>query len=472
MSKFRSIVNRQPEDPIALVASSLPALASHRTPDQPLIRIHTARFIAHAQSVAQQLPDAKYAINLCENRYLFSVVFVAIILKKQTNLLPQNRTLLTQKTLIDDYKTCHIVHDGIKEVDPSVHSLNINELELPLVDAETIPEVDLEHLAAIAFTSGSTGTPKPNLKYWKTFTDSTYDNARQMLPSVSELSYCLATVPGQHMWGLETSVLIPLISNVCVYDTKPLFPQDVASQLNSMPEPRTLVSTPVHLRALVQSDAIFPKVHRILVATAPLSASLAKEVEQVFRGDLVEVFGCSEVGSMARRQTATEEEWRLFPSLHIKNDNDAFVLSAEHLPEKVVLQDRLEFSSPRQFRLCGRNEDVIEVAGKRGSLLELNKILLECSGVSDGIVFVPENASPEKEHSSKKSGVRRPVALVVAAHKQDKKQLQSAFATRLDPVFVPRPIIFVDALPREENGKLKQNKVLELFHTLTSELSI
>jgi acyl-coenzyme A synthetase/AMP-(fatty) acid ligase len=213
----------------------------------------------------------------------------------------------------------------------------------------------------------------------------------------------------------------------------------------------------VHLRALAQSGISFPKVSRILCATAPLSAELAANIETLLEGELIEVFGCSEVGSMARRRSSKEEQWHLFPGLNIAQEQDDFVLRAEHLPSSVRLQDRFTFSDPSTFTLGGRDEDLIEVAGKRGSLLELNTILLACEEVKDGVVFLPKDDQ----------GVNRPAA-IIAADSAHRSRIQNAFHARVDPVFVPRPMIFVDALPREENGKLKQHSVQALFKSLVN----
>src|SRR3546814_4967734 len=42
--------------------------------------------------LAAQLPSARHAINLCENRYRFMLAFAAICVRGQTNLLPSNAT--------------------------------------------------------------------------------------------------------------------------------------------------------------------------------------------------------------------------------------------------------------------------------------------------------------------------------------------------------------------------------------------
>ena len=42
----------------------------------------------------------------------------------------------------------------------------------------------------------------------------------------------------------------------------------------------------------------------------------------------------------------------------------------------------------------------------------------------------------------------------------------AALAERLDPVFLPRPLLMVDALPRNATGKLARAAVCELVERL------
>lgn len=434
-------------------------------------RLQVREFLFAAETLAQQLPQHEFVINLCENRLAFMLSFCAVLLRGQTNLLPQNRGLATQEYLHRRYKNVYVLHDGV-EVATGISELDLRTVQFAKGSAEKIPEISLSHLAAIAFTSGSTGEPQPNIKTWHTFVRSSEINASYMLPSTQQTLFELATVPGQHMWGLETSILIPMMNNVCISDSKPLMPQDVQRALQRINAPRVMVSTPVHLRALVLSGLDFPTVERILCATAPLTEQLAIETETVFQGELHEVFGCSEVGSMAIRRTAQTQVWQLFEGLNMNKNavEECHEIRAEHLPAAVTLQDQIEQMDTRQFRLLGRGNDMLEIAGKRGSLQEMNKILLSAPDVMDGVIFFPTDDFP----STEKHKTQR-LAAIVAFQKsetdkeQQKKQLLHYFRQRLDPVFIPRPLYVVDALPREENGKLPRSKLLSFYQNIRTE---
>jgi len=446
------------------------AILQHRLrPLRGKLEFTTKEFLAQAVLLSKLLPDGNHALNLCGNRYLFMLAFCAVILRGQSNLLPPNRNVATQKALLSRYNGSYVIYDAGAvedgqcsdfELYEDAERINIADLDLsnaPFVF--DVPKVKDEQLCAISFTSGSTGDSKPNLKYWDTLRESSLINVRHMLPERVSTHALLATVPAQHMWGLETSILNPMFSNTALSDTKLLFPKDIQSELESLPEPRVLVSTPVHLRALLGSGLSFPRVDTILCATAPLDIQLAKDVEALFGGELCEVFGCSEVGSMAFRRTSKESDWHLFKGINLKSNKAGTLASAKHLRQQIQLQDVVELSkSGSRFRLCGRQTDMVEIAGKRGSLQEINRVLLSVKGVADGVVFLPEADSRR---------IPRPVALVVASSNCDKKTIVKAFRSALDDAFVPRPIHLVQSLPREENGKLPKKNVEELFLSLS-----
>jgi len=68
---------------------------------------------------------------------------------------------------------------------------------------------------------------------------------------------------------------------------------------------------------------------------------------------------------------------------------------------------------------------------------------------------------PDDDRASQ-DGVTR-LAAVVVAPTLDAARLLAALRTRIDAVFLPRPIHFVDALPRNATGKLTQATLQQLL---------
>jgi len=399
-------------------------------------------FLCHVARVVRRLPAARYILNLCEDRYLFLVAFAAVAANGQTNLLPSSRANLHLQTLAEDYPDSGRVGDGDIEAWLTPEAV---EEAMPAA-----PELPGERVAAIAFTSGSTGRAKPNPKTWRELIGGARQAQRRFgfAPGMT----IVATVPPQHMYGLETSIMTALASGASVHGGRPFFPDDVRAALDAVPAPRVLVTAPIHLQACVQADLRWPRPAFLISATAPLSPALAARAEAAFGAPVLEIYGCTEAGSIASRRTLDGDHWQLYDGFRLRDGR----LSGAHLPEPVLLNDIVEACGEAQFKLLGRQEDLINIAGKRTSLSYLNHQLNEIEGVVEGVFLPPDEAGTE---------AKRLVAAVVAPELSE-RQLLAALAQRLDPVFLPRPLVKVDALPRNDTGKVTRETVLALMARL------
>jgi acyl-coenzyme A synthetase/AMP-(fatty) acid ligase len=256
------------------------------------------------------------------------------------------------------------------------------------------------------------------------------------------------------MYGMEMSVLLPLLGPVAVHGARPFFPGEVAHALADAPAPPLLVSTPVHLRALVQSGVALPPLAGLVSATAPLPAELAAAAEARFGCEVRELFGSTETCVIARRRSATDTAWTPLPGVRLAPQPDGTAVQAPHLAAPVVLADLVELQADGRFELRGRNADLLEIAGKRASLGDLTRKLLAVPGVADGVVFQLDEADD--------TGVRRIAALAVAPG-LDAAAITAVLRGSLDPIFLPRPLRVVPALPRNETGKLPRQALLALL---------
>lgn len=402
--------------------------------------ISAGRFISDAQSLAAQFPSLEYVVNLCENRYHFALAWAAACLRSQLTLLPPNQARGVLEELATTYPNQHTIDDA------RIESL----LRADTLPAPALPDhwrIPAGRVVALTFTSGSTGMPQSHPKTWRTL----WVNAQLACAGVlgGSGSQIVATVPAQHVYGLETSLISGFAAGCALYDAKPFFPQDVRSALATLPGPRTLVTTPTHLKALMDSHTQLPEIRRVVSATAPLSVELAQRVEAAWSTELYEIYGCTEAGIMARRRTALTERWETFPGGAIVHTPEGPQYRAAQLPEPAPLQDLIESDSEIHFYLRGRAADMIKVAGKRTSLVELTRHVLAVPGVIDAAVFVPEADA-------------RPVALVVAPTLSP-QQILMQLSERIEAVFLPRPLLKVERLPRNELGKLPREALLTLW---------
>ncbi len=76
-----------------------------------------------------------------------------------------------------------------------------------------------------------------------------------------------------------------------------------------------LVTTPIHLKALLASGLDIPSPDLVLSATAPMPPQLALAVEARLQAPLFEIYGSTETGQVASRRTTEGAEWTLYPGI-------------------------------------------------------------------------------------------------------------------------------------------------------------
>lgn len=410
-------------------------------------------FLAEVRGVAALLPPGRHAVNLCEDRYRFLVAFCAIALRGQVNLLPPSRAPAVVDEVLAHHADSQCVGDGALDPPPPRY-WRLPE-RLPELDGAP-PALDEHALVALGFTSGSTGRPQENPKTWGSFRTSTAQNLAALadLWPAGSTPHVVATVPPQHMYGMELSVLLPLLGGAAVHASRPFFPEDVARALFDASGSRLLVTTPVHLRALLAAQVRLPALAGIVSATAPLAAELAAAAEARFGCEVRELFGSTETCVIAVRRPARDAAWTPLPGVRVVPQPDGAAVHAAHLAAPVTLADLVEVDADGRFHLRGRNADLLEIAGKRASLGDMTRKLLAIPGVRDGVVFQLDDAGPD--------GVRRIAALAVAPD-LDERAILAALRACIDPVFLPRPMKLVSCLPRNDTGKLPHQALVTLL---------
>jgi acyl-coenzyme A synthetase/AMP-(fatty) acid ligase len=418
--------------------------------------VSVGAFLADVARGAEQLRASGSVINLCEDRYAFTVGFCAAVCRGQTTLLPSSRAPQAIREVQALHPGAYILGDGEGSPERDVTLRLLADSDPAPACESSLFRVDAELVAAVGFTSGSTGQPKPNAKTWQSLRGSSALNlgvlaeAAQVAAGVA--AHVVATVPAQHMYGMEMSVLLPLFGRFAVHSARPFFPADIARALAEIPEPRLLVTTPVHLKSLLDHEIALPDIAAVVSATAPLSAELAAAAERQLRTRVLELFGSTETCVIGHRRTAVESDWHLHDGVSLQAQPDGTLVDSGYLATPVCMQDILEPLPERRFRLHGRCADLLEIAGKRASLADLTRRLQALDGVLDAVVFQHETGADSR--------VRRLAALVVAPERTE-RELLAELRKAVDPLFLPRPLRLVDTLPRNETGKLPRTAILD-----------
>ena len=429
---------------------------------RPAGPVRVRDFLAEVEALAALLPVGRHLLNVCQDRYRFTVGFAAGLLSGKTSLQPSSQSLETLRQI----KSAR--PDVVCLCDSDFDSLDLPRLDFPAfvapqghflrgaVDAGKvmeIPQIPADREAAILFTSGSTGAPVAHGKSWGLLVRNGRAEAAR-LGLFDAPHSIVGTVPAQHSYGFESTVLLALHGGSPFWSGKPFYPQDIVAALNAVPPPRLLVSTPFHLSALISAGLELPAIDLLLSATAPLAAPLAVAAEASCSAPLYEIYGSTESGQLASRRTTADLAWELLPEVMLAQEGEDTYASGGHVEGRVLLSDVIEILANGRFLLHGRHADLINIAGKRTSLAYLNHQMAAIPGVADAAFFLPDHESAE--------AITRLCAFVVAPGTTARDVL-AELRQRLDPIFLPRPLIFLDSLPRNSTGKLPRSALQVLY---------
>ena len=440
-------------------------LVTHSDLEQPVAWRHgkaisIARYLADVAYCARQLPDSQHVLLACQDRYAFAVGFGAAMVRRQTCLLPSTHTealiaaLARQHTglyCLTDDAACSFalpqtnIADGLScgaPGDPSAAA------EVPLIAAG--------HVAAFVYTSGSTGLPVAHPKHWEKLVANVQSEGTRLGVVAGSGFTIVGTVPPQHMYGFESTVLIALQNGAAFEASRPFYPADIERAITAVPRPRALVTTPFHLRAWLSEMATPSPVDLLVSATAPLAAALAAEAEEKTTAPLLEIYGSTETGQLATRRTTQTTDWTTFDGITLHQTDGVLLAQGRQVEGVVPINDVLELKSERVFILHGRTEDMVNVAGKSTTLDYLNHQLLSIKGVEDGAFFV-QGASTEG------TGNTTRLAAVVVAPTHTVETLQTELRRKIAAAFLPRPLKLVASLPRNGTSKLPREALLALI---------
>jgi acyl-coenzyme A synthetase/AMP-(fatty) acid ligase len=416
------------------------------------------QYLADVEALAERLPARGEVLNLSANRYRFAVGLGAAMRRGQVNLLPPNHTPDTVARLQSLFPDAYaLVDDGVSRValpsvqHPAAGAVVRDDLNTPTIDAELV--------VAQVLTSGSTGNPEPHEKRWRLLVRNTEVGAQRLASHIGRPTLAgvavVATVPAQHMYGFESTMLIAMLGGAAFETERPFYPVDIARVLARVPRPRMLVTTPLHLKTLLDAGIDIVPLDLVVCATAPLSPQLAARAEQKLAAPLMEIYGCTEAGQVATRRTTAGPEWQTYHGLRLSGNGQDSIVEGGHVPQPTRLADVLEVIDAQHFRLMGRSNDLINIAGKRNSLSHLNFHLIAIEGVQDGAFWMPpDGASADGE-------TVRLVAFVVAPDVSREKIL-AELRKRIDAAFLPRRVVHLPALPRDATGKLPAGRLSAL----------
>lgn len=422
--------------------TAVPAVLAYRN----ACPVSAVDFLRDVLALAERLPNSGQVLNLCKDRYWFAVTLFAAIARGILSLLPNATAPEHIAALRDGVSDLVCLGDQAHAPIDQALYLRVSDTAKGASGATPVmPRIPFDQRIVCVYTSGSTGKPQAHGKTFGRMCQSVNAEAERLWSATGGPCAVLGTVPFQHMYGLESTVLLPILCGGRFSSRLPFFPTEVITALAELPAPRLLVTTPFHLRKLLEADIAIPPLAAVLSATAPLSLELARKAEAELGAPMMEIYGSTETGQLATRRPSVRIEWEAFAGVTLSQDQGATTARGGHLESAQVLNDSVELVSPTCFRLLDRNANMVNIVGKRSSLAFLNHVITSLPCVHDGVFCMPTREQDRE--------VSRLAAFVVAPG-LSASDILAALRLHVDPVFLPRPIVFLDALPRDGNGKI------------------
>ena len=158
----------------------MPKLIGHHKHDDVIsykqgLALSAADYINDCALLSEKLPDTKFLLNFCKDRYLFAVGMGAAAMRGQTMLLPPTYNQQILEQLQSTYPALYILSEEnlpetfklpLFKFDSTVLKHRLKRRKQSTEPEFSAPEIPADHVMALVFTSGSTGKPTPHAKAW------------------------------------------------------------------------------------------------------------------------------------------------------------------------------------------------------------------------------------------------------------------------------------------------------------------
>ena len=320
--------------------------------------------------------------------------------------------------------------------------------------------LSLDFSGLVVYTSGSTGAPQAISKKLSQLAHEVASLER-LFSQHAGTAEIVATVSHQHIYGLLFKVLWPLTSGRPIHARSFGYPEELV-QITTMRD-CVLVASPAHLKRLPDSPAWTSAAHRVKVVFSsggPLPPNVAQANGRLLGNVPIEVYGSSETGGIAWRQShaGTDGCWTPMPGVELRvaldTEEDALEIRSPHLPDANWFRssDRVQIMDDGRFILRGRIDRIVKIEEKRISLDRIEARLMQSPLVREARVLVC-------------TGERDRVAAFVVLSEQGREVfptldkhafnnlLREHLADTVERVALPRIWRYLDALPVNAQGK-------------------
>ncbi len=248
----------------------------------------------------------------------------------------------------------------------------------------------------------------------------------------------ISLVPPHHIYGFLFSCLLPTIAGLALADLHRLPP---TSALRKASSGDLIVATPYIWDHLATAKMRFRCDIHGISSGGPSTQATWSLIEDGGLSTLTEIYGATETGGVGFRKVNTQD-FMMMPHLARKG-NAIWRKDVSNAP--LALQDHVDWTGKRSFRISGRRDNAIQIAGVNVSLDHVADVIGSCAGVRGVHVRFDDEQIKAFVVPANGDADTGQLADAVRAH----------ISTNLDPVARPAEIRFGPEAPRNAMGKLR-----------------
>lgn len=400
-----------------------------------------------------------------DNAYYFiTVMSAALLLKKKVNVLNNNSPKYVDK-IVDD-SMVYISDDEKSHV--SLKNIFDGEYDEKWIDFLKSNKID-ENLNVNFYTSGFTGFPKLIEKTLKQFEAEALKIIGEFGEGLKD-SIFVYSVPHYHSYGFVFDFLVPYILELKLADNR----INYLETLNNFEEYKniTFITNPAFLKRIDKSSLKIKSKWTVFSSTGALDKEVNDLCIETFNTDAIEIYGSTEGGGMAYRKRSEKDLWTRLKIVQLKvNENGSLFCSSGYTGEGfwVHVGDVVDMKNEDEFELLGREDSIVKIEGKRISVQQIDRQILEDKNFKDSYTIYCK--------SDKREYVASFIVLSDAdANEEDmKKYLKDYLKGYFEKIVIPKKIYFTDSIPRNEMGKIDRKRldaIMEKFEVLNKSYEV
>jgi long-chain acyl-CoA synthetase len=469
--------------PSAIVRAVLKA--AERYPDRAALiagaeQLSFAELVRRAQSaaasIARQAPDDNIGLFLPNSLHFPPQVLGALWAGKTVAVLPTLAPLPLLKLMFAEAKLAIVFTS--EDLAPRLAEAGVPHV---LIDTgyppapEFAPQARRAEAAVLLYTSGTTGRPKAVALS----DENVISNAEGCMAATGfdERQVMLAILPLFHAYGLNVTILLPLMAGSTVVVLERFTPRAVLDAIERH-RVTTLVAVPSQYRllALDPTPCDATSLWLCIAGAERLPETTEREFTDRFGHAILPGYGVTEVAPVISLNIPESNHpasvGRPLPNLKvtIRGEDDGIcpvgeigevcvegpnvMLGYLNDPEGSARKlrkgvyhtgDKGFFDDEGYLYLAGRADEMVKIGGEKVYPAEVENALERIEGIEEAaVIALPDAKGGVRLHAFLQ---RKPGAVI------DEGKLRSACRELLEPHKVPRSFTFVDSLPRTITGK-------------------